>query len=113
MGDWNLRIFYVKHISKLSQVSDSRVYSRLLPQNLVDITSFPEFIIDHFKRGGFVMNVMGRNCHSQDLDEGHESCINKDVKAALNTCSNAALSKVVSYLPIRANCIRNIKKKCL
>ena len=59
------------------------------------------------------MNVMGRNCHSQGLDEGHESCINKDVKAALNTCSNAALSKVVSYLPIRANCIRNIKKKCL
>ena len=52
MGDWNLRNFYVKHISKLSQVSDSRVYSRLLPQNLVDITSFPEFIIDHFKRGG-------------------------------------------------------------
>ena len=56
------------------------------------------------------MNVMGRYCHSQCLDMGHESCINKEVKAALNTFSNAALSKVVNYLPIRANCIRNIKK---
>ena len=55
------------------------------------------------------MNVMGRNCPSQCLDMGHKSCINKDVKAALNTCSNAALSKVVNYLPIRANCIRNKK----
>ena len=40
MGDWNLRNYCVKHISKLSQVSDSRFYSRLLPQNLVDITRF-------------------------------------------------------------------------
>ena len=65
MGHWNLRNFYVKHISKLSQVSDSRFYSRLLPQNLVDITRFPEFIIDHFKRGGFVMNVIGRKGSSK------------------------------------------------
>ena len=111
MGDWNLRNFCVKHIVKLAQVSDSRFYSRLILQNLADTTRFPEFIIDHFRDGGFVMNVLGRNCHSQGLDEGHESCINKDVKAALNTCSNASLSKVIFYVPIRANCIRNIKNK--
>ena len=57
------------------------------------------------------MNVLGRNSHCQGLDEGHESCINKDVKAALNTCSITSLSKAVSYVPVRANCIRNIKDK--
>ena len=110
-GDWNLRNFCLKHIAKLAQVSDARFYSRLLPQNLADMNRFPDFIIDHFRDGGFVMNVLGRNSHSQGLDEGHESCINKDVKAALNTCSNASLSKAVSYVPVRANCIRNIKDK--
>ena len=51
-GDWNLRNFCMKHISKLAQVAHSRFYSRLLPQNLADITRFPEFIIDHFRECG-------------------------------------------------------------
>ena len=57
------------------------------------------------------MNVMGRTNHCQRLDEGHESCINKDVKAALNVCSNIALSKVVSYIPFRAKFLKNLKNK--
>ena len=57
------------------------------------------------------MNVLGRTGHSQGLDEGHESCINKDVKAALNSCTGSALSKIVNYIPTRANSIRNIKAK--
>ena len=111
IGDWNLRNFCVKHISRLAQTTDSRFYCRLLPQNLVDISRFPKFVIDHFKQGGFVMNVLGRSNHCQGLDEGHESCINKDVKAALNTCSNMILSKVVSYVPFRAKCLKNLKNK--
>lgn len=99
------------HIAKLARVIYLRFCCRLLPQNLADITRFPSFVSDHVKQGGFVLNVFGRNCHSQDLDEGHESYINRDVKAALNSCSSMALSKVVSYVRLRANCIRNIKDK--
>ena len=109
-GDWNLRNFCLKHICRLSQVTDSRFYSRLLPQNLVDIHRFPKCVIEHFEMGGFVMNVSGRNNHSQGLDEGHESCINKDVKAALNTCSEQSISKAVRYVPTRANCLRKLKE---
>ena len=109
-GKWNLRNLCVKHICRLAQVTDSRFYSRLLPQNLVDIHRFPRCVIEHFERGGFVMNISGRNNHSQGLDEGHESCINKDVKAALNTCSEQSISKAVSYVPCRANCLRKLKE---
>ena len=65
---------------------------------------------DHLKHGGFVMNVLGRTNHCQGLDEGLERCINKDVKAALNTCSNMILSKLVSYALFRAKCMKNFKK---
>ena len=109
-GNWNLRNLCVKHICRLTQVTDSRFYSRLLPQNMVDIHRFPRCVIEHFERGGFVMNISGRNNHSQGLDEGHESCINKDVKAALNTCSEQSISKAVSYVPTRANCLRKLKE---
>ena len=37
--------------------------------------------------------------------------MNKDVKAALNSCTDSALSKTVNYIPTRANSIRNIKAK--
>ena len=42
------------------------------------------------------MNVLDRTNYCKGLDEGHESCITNDVKAALNTYSNMLLSKVVS-----------------
>ena len=47
------------------------------------------------------MNVLGRNFHLQGLDECQESCINKDVKAALNTRKKTALT---------ANILRNLKE---
>ena len=109
-GDWNLRNLCLKHICRLAQVTDSRFYSRLLAQNLVDIHRFPDCVKKHFENGGFVMNVSGRNNHSQGLDEGHESCINKDVKAALNTCSEKSIAKAVRYVPARANCLRKLKE---
>ena len=109
-GDWNLRNLCIKHISKIAQVTDSRFYSRLLPQNLTDIHRFPRCVIEHFENGGFVMNILGRKNHSQGLDEGHESCINKDVKAVLNNCSDRSLSKAVTYAPTRANSLRKIKE---
>ena len=83
-GNWNLRNLCIKHISKMAQVTDSRFYSRLLPQNLSDIHRLPRGVIEHFEKGAFVVNILRRNSHSQVLDEGHEKCINKDVKAALN-----------------------------
>ena len=109
-GDWNLRNLCLKHICRLAQVTDSRFYSRLLSQNLVDIHRLPKAVKELFENGGFVMNVSGRKSHCQGLDEGHESCINKDVMAALNTCSEQSISKAVRYVPTRANCLRKLKE---
>ena len=45
------------------------------------------------------MNQIGRAEHSQGLDEGHESCINKGVKAAMTSFTGSALSKIDNYIP--------------
>ena len=60
---------------------------------------------------GLYLKCLEELGHSHGLDEGHKSCINKDVKAALNSCTGSALSKFVNYIPTRANYIRNIKAK--
>ena len=100
----------LKHICRLAKVKDYRFYSRLLSQNLVDIHGLPKAVKEHFENGGFVMNVSGRKSHCQGLDEGHESCINKDVKAALNTCSEQSISKAIRYVPTNANCLLKLKE---
>ena len=75
-----LEIFCETHFKVSTQVSDSRVYSRLLPQTWLILLAFQNLLLIIVRRG-FVLNVLEGNCQSQGLDEGHENCI-KDVKAS-------------------------------
>ncbi|CAC5420144.1 unnamed protein product [Mytilus coruscus] len=79
-GNWHLRNYCLKHVAKTAQITDCKFYSRLLPFHIADLKSFPKSTIEHFEEGGWVVNILGRNMHSQGLDEAHESCINREVK---------------------------------
>ncbi|CAG2239378.1 unnamed protein product [Mytilus edulis] len=57
---------------------------------LPDLKSFPKSTIEHFEEGGWVVNILGRNMHSQNLDEAHESCINREVCNTEETEENTA-----------------------
>ncbi|CAC5398860.1 unnamed protein product [Mytilus coruscus] len=93
-----------------NQITDCKFYSRLLPFHIADLKSFPKSTIEHFEEGGWVVNILGRNMHSQGLDEAHESCINREVKNAMsNVFTLSALTKLVHYIPFRAKVLGNIK----
>ncbi|CAC5375415.1 unnamed protein product [Mytilus coruscus] len=103
-GNWHLRNYCLKHVAKTAQITDCKFYSRLLPFHIADLKSFPKSTIEHFEEGGWVVNILGRNMHSQGLDEAHESCINREVKNAMsNFFTLSALTKLVHYIPFRAS----------
>ena len=45
------------------------------------------------------------------MDESHEMCINKHVKAAISKLSDDCISKIVSYLPYRAKSLKNFRSQ--
>jgi hypothetical protein len=108
-GNWDLRCYCIKHFARITQITHSTYYNRLLPQHIADMLTYPDSILSHFKKGGFVMNVQGHNWHSQAFDEGHESCINKDVKMSMTSTSTASLAKLVNYFPYRGQALKNLK----
>ena len=63
------------------------------------------------KNGGFVASIKGNTWSSVALDESHEMCINKDVKAAISKLSDDYISKIVSYLPYRAKSLKNFQSQ--
>ncbi|CAC5387759.1 unnamed protein product [Mytilus coruscus] len=79
-GNWELRNFCIKEVTKITQITESKYYARLLPYHIADLKNFPAGVIKKFEEGAFVVNISGRNIHSQGLDEAHESCINREVK---------------------------------
>ncbi|CAC5360384.1 unnamed protein product [Mytilus coruscus] len=93
-GNWHLMNYCLKHVAKTAQITDCKFYSRLLPFHIADLKSFPKSTIEHFEEGGWVVNILGRNMHSQGLDEAHKSCINREVKNAMsNFFTLSALTK--------------------
>ena len=71
----------------------------------------PSSLLEHFKNGGFVASIKGNTWSSVALDESHEMCINKDVKAAISKLSDDYISKIVSYLPYRAKSLKNFRSQ--
>lgn len=110
-GNWELRNLCIKEVTKITQITESKYYARLLPYHIADLKNFTAGIIKKFEEGAFVVNISGRNIHSQGLDEAHESCINREVKGAMTTFSSSALSKLVHYLPHRATVLTNLKNE--
>ena len=56
-------------------------------------------------------SIRGNTWSSVALDESHEMCINKDVKAGISRLSDDYISKVVPYLPYRAEFVKNFRSQ--
>ena len=90
---------------------DSSNYINIIPNHIAEMLYLPSSLLEHFKNGGFVASIKGNTWSSVALDENHEMCINKDVKAAISKLSGDHISKIVSYLPYRAKSLKNFRSQ--
>ena len=84
---------------------------KIIPNHLAEIKCLPLSLLDHFKNDGFVASVRGNTWSSVALDESHEICINKDVKAAISRLSDDYKSKMVLYLSYRTEFLKNFRSQ--
>ena len=88
---------------------DHTTYQNLIAQNLADIQSLPQEVLNAFKMGGFVVSITGRAWHSVAVDEAHEMCINKDCKTSIVRPTPDYISRVANYIPLRTKCLQNLR----
>ena len=105
--DWDLRLASLKMMAPIFHAFDCSNYIKIIPNHLAEIKCLPSSLLDHFKNGRFVASIKDNTWSSVALDESHEMCINKDVKAAISRISDDYISKVVPYLPYRAEFVKN------
>ena len=84
-------------------------YINIIPNHLAEIECLPPTLLDHLRNGVFVASIKDNTWSSVALDEIHEMCINKDVKAAIAKLSDDYISKVMQYLPYRAKSLKNFQ----
>ena len=95
---WELRLASLKMMAPIFHAFDCSNYINIIPNHLAEIQCLPPTPLDHFRNGAFVASIKGNTWSSVALDESHEMCINKDVKAAIAKISDDYISKVVQYL---------------
>ena len=109
-GNWNLRMHCLKMMMPLFSVTDKFNYSRIIPKHLADLTTFPRYILDNLREGGFVISLKGTPFASMAVDEAHESTINKDVKGAMSGGGDE-MKILADFLPYRAVMLENFKQE--
>ena len=108
---WDLRLASLKMMAPIFHAFDSSNYINIIPNHIAEMLCLPPSLLEHFKNGGFVASIKGNTWSSVALDESHEMCINKDVKAAISKLSDDYISKIVSYLPYRAKSLKNFRSQ--
>ena len=76
-SSWDLRMLALKSMSCLFSAYDRPSYSKILPNHLADIQSYPTDLLGCLRAGGFTVKFTG---HAVALDEAHEMGINRDMK---------------------------------
>ena len=110
-ANWELRVAAVKLIARISHALDRTSYLRSLPRHIADIQYLPPSIINHFKSGGFVVNLSGKPFSAVAFDESHEMLINKDIKAAIRRVESEYTQRICPYLPTRARILKTLKSQ--
>ena len=108
---WELRLASLKMMAPIFHAFDCSNYINIILNHLAEIQCLPPTHLDHFRNGAFVASIKGNTWSSVALDEIHEMCINKDVKAAIAKLSDDYISKVVHYLPYRAESLKNFQSQ--
>ena len=110
-GDWDLRMVSIKMMAPIFSAFDHSTYQNLIAQNLADIQSLPQAVLNAFKMGGFVVSITGRAWHSVAVDEAHEMCINKDCKTSIVRPTPDYISRVANYIPLCTKCLQNLRNQ--
>ena len=100
-ANWELRVAAIKLIAPISHALDRTSYLRILPRHIADIQYLPPSILNHFKSGGFVVNLSGKPFSVVAFDESHEMLTNKDIKAAIRRVESEYVQHICPYLPKR------------
>ena len=101
----------IKMMAPIFSAFDHTTYQNLIAQNLADIQSLPQEVLNAFKRGGFVVSITGQVCHSVAVDEAHEMCINKDYKTSIVRPTPNYISRVANYIPLCNKYLQNLRNQ--
>eukprot|EP00117_Sycon_ciliatum_P034252 scpid30999/ scgid4638/ len=108
-GNWDLRVAAIKAAAPLFHAFDRTYYLRLLPHHLAHVASMPGEIKAQFQSGSFSVSLSSNAFSSVGLDECHEMCINKDLKAAIVHPRPEYIDRLARYLPHRGHVLHNFQ----
>ncbi|KAJ8036249.1 hypothetical protein HOLleu_20166 [Holothuria leucospilota] len=106
LRQFDLRNAAVRKLTPIFYAMDRPIYLKLVPFHMAAMKQYPSEILEKFAEGAFAVSITGRNGSCVAFDEAHEMLINKEVKMAMTTTGMGSLSRLVHYLPFRAQLMK-------
>ncbi|PIK47536.1 hypothetical protein BSL78_15588 [Apostichopus japonicus] len=111
LRQFDLRNISVRNLTPIFHAMDRPTYLKLVPFHMAAMKQYPPDILEYFQKGAFSVSVTGRNGCCFAFDEAHEMLINKEVKMSMTTTGIGSLSRLVHYLPYRAQLMKTFKSE--
>lgn len=85
-------------------------YRKLLAQDMGNVMSLPQSILECFLRG-FVVNLSSHLRHSVAIDKAHKIKINKECKTTIVRPSRDYTNRVAGYILYHVKCLENLREQ--